>query len=106
MLRGVAILRRIAATDVSAGQTQAKVHPSVARQKAFLAAFAARCDFLNFFNVCAALVQRSTSARILRQSAVKNRAKECRAVRPECICSLQKLLQCALASCVRERESH
>jgi len=73
MLRSVAIFRRIAATDVSADQTQAKVHPSVARQEAFLAAFAAGCDFLNFFNVRAAFVQGSTSARILRQSAEKNR---------------------------------
>lgn len=57
MFCGMAIFRRIAAAYVAADQAQAKMHPRVAYQEAFLAAFAAGRDFLNFLNVRACLTQ-------------------------------------------------
>jgi hypothetical protein len=38
VLRGVLVLRRIAASDMAAGQAQTKVHPGVAHLEAFFAA--------------------------------------------------------------------
>jgi hypothetical protein len=60
MFCGVAIFRRIAAANVPARQAQAKMHPRVAHQEAFLAAFAAGRDFLDFLNVRAGLTQRNS----------------------------------------------
>jgi hypothetical protein len=57
MLCGVTIFRRITAADVPADQAQAKMYPRVAHQEAFLAAFAAGRDFLNFLKVRACLTQ-------------------------------------------------
>jgi len=57
MFCGMAIFRRIAAANVAADQAQAKMHPRVAHQEAFLAAFAAGRDFLDFLDVRAGLTQ-------------------------------------------------
>jgi len=57
MFCGMTIFRRVAAANVAADQAQAKMHPRVAHQEAFLAAFAAGRDFLDFLNVRAGLAQ-------------------------------------------------
>jgi hypothetical protein len=48
---GVAVPGIIAATDMSAGQAQAQVHPGVAGLQAFEAAFAAWGDYLDGITV-------------------------------------------------------
>jgi hypothetical protein len=57
VLGSVLILRRIAATDVAANQTQAQMYPRITHLKAFLAAFACRCDFLYLFCVGAGMLR-------------------------------------------------
>ncbi len=51
------------------------MHPRVAHQETFLAAFAAGRDFLNFFDVRACLTQCDSLWRILRLFAAKNRGE-------------------------------
>ncbi|MGB6822527.1 MAG: hypothetical protein WBE21_10640 [Candidatus Acidiferrales bacterium] len=75
MFCGMAIFRRIAAANVAADQAQAKMHPRVAHQETFFAAFAAGRDFLNFFSVRACLTQCDSLWRILRLFAAKNRGE-------------------------------
>jgi hypothetical protein len=45
MLGSVLILRIVAATDMSADETQAQVYPAITRFQAILAPSGARCDF-------------------------------------------------------------
>jgi hypothetical protein len=59
VLRGMPILRAVAATDVAAALAHSQVHPLVARLQAFLAAVAARFDVENLVEVRALRCQGS-----------------------------------------------
>src|SRR5579883_1943934 len=48
---GMLVLRRIAATNMAAGQAKTKMNPRIAGCKAFLAPISARCDRLNLVAV-------------------------------------------------------
>jgi hypothetical protein len=51
MLGGVLVLRRIAASDVSAGKAQAQVDPVIPHLQAFLASPGVRVDVMNLIQV-------------------------------------------------------
>ena len=51
VFRGVLVFRGITATNVAAGETQAKVDPIVAHLKTFFAAFGIRLDALDLIEV-------------------------------------------------------
>jgi hypothetical protein len=80
MFCGVTIFRRIAAANVAADQAQAKMHPRVAHQEAFLATFAAGRDFLYFLNVRAGLAQCNN---LLRDFTPVRREKSSRTIPDE-----------------------
>jgi hypothetical protein len=51
MLGGVLVLRRVTTANVTTLEAQTKVHPGVMHLEAFLAAFAAGSNLLDFFQV-------------------------------------------------------
>ena len=52
---GMLVLRRIAATNVSAGETQPQVDPAIAGLEAVFAAFGAGRDFVNLLHMATSL---------------------------------------------------
>jgi hypothetical protein len=60
VLGGVLILGVVAAADVPTGEAEAQMDPGVAKLQAFLAASAARRDFLDQAQMAAGLALQST----------------------------------------------
>jgi hypothetical protein len=68
MFRRVLVRRRVAATDVTASQTQAQMHPTASAAQTIFAASRAGRDFLDLIQMCTSVFHSNSSENRPRSS--------------------------------------